>query len=1053
MITLRLLGTCLIDVGSVPVTPDAERPFACLLRLALARGRPVPRAELAELLWPQATAPRGRHALRQLLYRLRRLGVPMDASEAWVRLPTGVVARTLDLAPSVEALRAALHTDTWPAGGYFDGYAPRLSAGFAAWLDVTRTGLEGAMRAALGALLIERRAARAGQDLEPIARALLRLDPLNASAAAVLAGRGAADASSTRRWSSLRPPWPAAVSAAPVARAARGTLSSLPEEPEGPPLVGRDALLERIGAALDTAHAGRGGAVLLTGIPGIGKSALGQVAMRAAARRGFACAAVTPRECGDDAAALAMLVATMLELPGALGCAPRPLAVLRRFVTGVRSMASASRVLRSPIVRQLGGALGELLEALCAEAPLLVAVDGVDGLGTSGRAVVGSVMDAAIGRPLLVLLTSRAVPDRETGRGAPECGLRGRALHLPVGPLARADAATLVRAAATRAGARLTASDVEWCVHTGAGIPQALGALAAGCVSAPGLRTLPAALTAAAAERLRELRPAARRLVEVLAIADRPLDGALLADALGMPRHVALGALAELTCTGVLDATAGARLTVQDVLLATAARDVTSAARQMMHAVIAEVLEHEAAAARAPGAPRRRGATARDHGRDALRAAEHWTAAGRIAQAVDVVERTADRLACTGAPHAASRLLLAGSARVARWLPGDDTTAWHVVDRLRARAGTLALYAGDVLTATRATAQGRPAARARGDDSAAGAGLAPPGATLLRDELAWHAGSPWPRLLARARALAGAPHVSPEIRLRAVVLAVAAAEAGASGEPLDDLRQAIDRCAAGRRTDYLRARMIYEVSIGDVEQGLDAAHHLRALLHGRALETDSVPLQLNVAEASYVAGALVDAAEGFAEAFAGAQRVGARTLADRAALRAAAVALEMEQHRDARDWLALLAPDAPRRPRLPMIALELRDLRWRLAIAGGAAADAAAEADAAAASAAGTPSLPARLRRALLTTAAQARLAAGLDVGDALLVPLRAIHEAMADRTLHDRTATAFVGALMRRGAPLEARRAARRYVWGTRRGLAPASGVLAALAQRLGGR
>jgi DNA-binding SARP family transcriptional activator len=64
-------------VGGERVGPDAELAFALLLVLTLSEGRPLGRRQLIDLLWPATTEARARHNLRQALYKLRQLGVPV----------------------------------------------------------------------------------------------------------------------------------------------------------------------------------------------------------------------------------------------------------------------------------------------------------------------------------------------------------------------------------------------------------------------------------------------------------------------------------------------------------------------------------------------------------------------------------------------------------------------------------------------------------------------------------------------------------------------------------------------------------------------------------------------------------------------------------------------------------------------------------------------------------------------------------------------------------------------------------------------------------------
>ncbi len=79
MLRLRTLGSALIETDRAQITPAAEAHFALLLYLALERGRPVPRPELADLLWADSDTRHQHHCLRQSTYVLRQQGAPVES--------------------------------------------------------------------------------------------------------------------------------------------------------------------------------------------------------------------------------------------------------------------------------------------------------------------------------------------------------------------------------------------------------------------------------------------------------------------------------------------------------------------------------------------------------------------------------------------------------------------------------------------------------------------------------------------------------------------------------------------------------------------------------------------------------------------------------------------------------------------------------------------------------------------------------------------------------------------------------------------------------------
>src|ERR1019366_289766 len=77
MIHVRMLGRAEVLAGERRITPDSAMLFALALFLSVSAGQRVQRSRLLEMFWPDASDDHRRHALRQLLYRLRRGGFPL----------------------------------------------------------------------------------------------------------------------------------------------------------------------------------------------------------------------------------------------------------------------------------------------------------------------------------------------------------------------------------------------------------------------------------------------------------------------------------------------------------------------------------------------------------------------------------------------------------------------------------------------------------------------------------------------------------------------------------------------------------------------------------------------------------------------------------------------------------------------------------------------------------------------------------------------------------------------------------------------------------------
>ena len=86
-IRLNIVGDCSIEVDGRCLTPTSTHMFALVLLLSIERHFHFSRSELQALLFGEDTAPRlVSHRLRQLLYRLRQLGVEVDDRPSGISL-------------------------------------------------------------------------------------------------------------------------------------------------------------------------------------------------------------------------------------------------------------------------------------------------------------------------------------------------------------------------------------------------------------------------------------------------------------------------------------------------------------------------------------------------------------------------------------------------------------------------------------------------------------------------------------------------------------------------------------------------------------------------------------------------------------------------------------------------------------------------------------------------------------------------------------------------------------------------------------------------------
>ena len=151
-----VLGQTEIRTDGIRLTPEAERQFGMALFFCVNAGREVPRDEVAALFWPEHDTEAARHCLRQALYRLRAVGVPVRSGAKTSKLDERLVeadyATVIAEGASSSVYLALSELAVLP------GYAPRFSAPFAEWVEDFRTTMTASLRRGLVRAIADSRA-------------------------------------------------------------------------------------------------------------------------------------------------------------------------------------------------------------------------------------------------------------------------------------------------------------------------------------------------------------------------------------------------------------------------------------------------------------------------------------------------------------------------------------------------------------------------------------------------------------------------------------------------------------------------------------------------------------------------------------------------------------------------------------------------------------------------------------------------------------------------------------------------------------------------------
>ena len=176
-ICVRTIGSVAIDVGKRRLGPSSGRLFTLLFYLASRREHLTSRRLVQELLYPKSANGSGSHSLRQLLYRLRQIGVPLETDSDQLSLSEGDV--TVDwwlLAEDGEIGPAELEL---LSRGLFPGYSPTESEAFREWFEAERADIGRRLTRRVTKEMTQFRAGGRWDLLDAAARALLALDPLS----------------------------------------------------------------------------------------------------------------------------------------------------------------------------------------------------------------------------------------------------------------------------------------------------------------------------------------------------------------------------------------------------------------------------------------------------------------------------------------------------------------------------------------------------------------------------------------------------------------------------------------------------------------------------------------------------------------------------------------------------------------------------------------------------------------------------------------------------------------------------------------------------------
>lgn len=646
MVHLHTLGAAAIQIGRTRLGPSSARAFSALLFLAVERGRRISRNTLHSLLFPDSPDPNGLHSVRQLLYKLRQVGAPLEGDADSVILPEGAVLD--DYSSLIEGHDLTEAELDRLAGGFLPGYSPDFSEAYTEWLEQYRASVTLRIRRQLIDELARLRRLGKWDRAARVARACLALDPLNEEATLALAEMLALAGSKTEAVR-LLDHYLAEVGGGPqelripAAVLRRRIAERFPEPvyrgvPQAP-LVGRDEEMAELGRYFAMAQQGRLQTVLVSGDPGIGKSRLVAEFAKVAMLQGAAVRTVTaqPHDKRRPMSVFMDVTPELRSLPGALGCAPESLQLLTSLVAVEASPAEKSGANPPTVFANATRAISDLLDAVSAEQTLVIVVEDAQWVDQLSLITLADLTAERQDRRVLFLLTSREP------RVLADAPAEIKGVHLPLPPLGEDDAAALLREYLRGTPGEHDAELQSWCVRTAGGNPFFLHALATHHAATGERFAVPASLTELLARRLERLDRRAATVFDAVVLLGKHSTTGRLYQMLGVPALDLAESLRVLEEGGFVVADAEHLRSAHYLLSEVAAKRMPETVAGLLHAQVAQVLES---------------ADVGEQDASVLwDAAEHWYRAGERERAVALLEARAERAMAISQPQQAVELL------------------------------------------------------------------------------------------------------------------------------------------------------------------------------------------------------------------------------------------------------------------------------------------------------------------------------------------------------------------------------------------------------------
>jgi DNA-binding SARP family transcriptional activator len=620
MLRMQTLGASRLQIGYSQLGLQAGMLFPLVLRLVYTPGLAVPRETLVRELWPRHEEERRRGNLRQALYKLRMLGLEVTMEGEKVQLTREQILPMFCVDRTIPLFERDIIRGSEPLGPFVPGFVPS-SDEMAEWLEETRASVHADVRRVLVEQLRGRRERADWSGAEVLSRWLLPLDPLNEDATltmaecAMLNGSKAEAVAILDRYLAELGPNAGEIRLPATQLRKRFTDPSAKRRPSlamtERHFVGRQQELADLTLAMRRARWHDGSAILLHGPPGIGKTRVLTELCKVAQIEGYREVHLECRET-DQRRPLGVFLDVIPELlgyPGALGCSPESLAVLRRLAKDSNEFdlenvaddpiavdtheSSASRFSILPPERarakSVRHALVDIFGAISEERPVFLAAEDVHWIDDDSWECLADLVQRSSGMRLFILSTSR----QRTGLVARPARFPSTLVARELASLDDDSSRVLARKICEDCAAQISPSTEVWFVEAGEGNPLMIRSLVHHWVETGDAGGVPPTLQTLLEQRVERLHEHALRTMQVIALlADMATPDRVKA-VLQLPTHELLGALEQLTDGGCLKQTEDVFFVAHELISRAAVERLPRLVQTTLHSTIADLLLQE----------------------------------------------------------------------------------------------------------------------------------------------------------------------------------------------------------------------------------------------------------------------------------------------------------------------------------------------------------------------------------------------------------------------------------------------------------------------------